>query len=125
MKNSFRSYGVHDGLLGEIWTVIESFDKKPMAAVKPAAPSAPEKRKSEESTETEQPAKKLAIEETEQKATKTKKFDWIESSQLECSRKENNEIKFKKLFKKVRQIICTGNLGLRNDLTKNDIYLRF
>lgn len=99
MHNSFRSYGVHDGLLGEIWTVIESFDKKPAAVVPVIAKpvevkvEAP-KRKADEEAPNEPDAKKQAAE--------VKKFDMIESSKLVCSQREDNEITFKKLFKKVR-----------------------
>jgi len=102
MKNSFRSYGVHDGLLAEIWTVIESFDKKPAQPVKAVAAPTPEKRKAEEVTaESVQPAKKLSVDKTETTSKEQKKFDWIESSKLECGKKDNNEISFKKLFKKL------------------------
>ena len=105
MYNSFRSYGVHDGLLGEIWTVIESFDKKPaQPAAKPTqnvSPPAPiesaNKRKLDE-PEIVESNKKIAISESD---VMENKFDWIESAKTECLKKTNNEIIFKKLFKKV------------------------
>ncbi len=91
MKNSFRSYGVHDGLLGEIWTVIESFDKKPEPA-----PIAQVKRKAEtETIDEEINAKKVAVKVEE------KKFDWVESSKQEIAGRDGKEIALKKLFKKV------------------------
>ncbi len=96
MRNSFRSYGVHDGLLGEVWTVIESFDKK--QPEKKAVEVVGVKRKVDtdevaEVGKAKKVAKKVEVE--------NKKFDWIESSRLEFARKEGREIKFKKLFKKV------------------------
>lgn len=107
MKNSFRSYGVHDGLLNEIWAVIENFDKKPAAkpAVTAPVPVVDEnnndnkKRKldKDESSEEKIVKKKTVCEEVKAPI----KFDWIESSKLECSRKTENEISFKKLFKKI------------------------
>lgn len=98
MKNSFRSFGIHDGLLEEVWNVIDSFtDKKPAPAVQKPLPvnetvaSNDSKRKL---NEVEEP------EESEQ-ASKVAKFDWIESSKTECVKQEDQQIKFKKLFKKI------------------------
>lgn len=109
MYNSFRSYGVHDGLLGEIWTVIESFDKKPAVAPKPNVQKDNEdesinKRKLEEN-ECEEikevSNKKSKSEKIENEKDSCKEFDWIESAKLVCSKNEEKTLKFKKLFKKV------------------------
>jgi len=94
MRNSFRSYGVHDGLLGEVWTVIESFDKK--QPEKKAAEAGVKRKADTDQVAEVGKAKKMAVE-----VENNKKFDWIESSRLEFARKEGREMKFKKLFKKV------------------------
>lgn len=104
MHNSFRSYGVNDGLLGEIWNVIDSFDKKAIQA-------APTKQVIQESlveSETKCSKRKLEdkIEEVDNKKslksenTRTK-FNWIELSKSECLKREENQVLFKKLFKKI------------------------
>lgn len=105
MKNSFRSFGIHDGLLEEVWNVIEAFDKKQAAEQKPVKPA-----------ETTQPAQsndsKRKLNEVEgddleaehsnkKQATESTKFDWIESSKAECAKQDDQQIKFKKLFKKI------------------------
>jgi len=102
MYNSFRSYGVHEGLLGEIWTVIESFDKKPAITPKPPVQKEDEsikKRKldEEELNEPSNKKSKLIVNEKES----NNKFDWIESAKLIVSKNEDKTLSFKKLFKKV------------------------
>jgi len=110
MKNSFRSFGIHDGLLEEVWNVIESFDKKqaPESVQKTIQPppqvteTASSKRKlnevEDESESSEKPNKKAA---QDADTANNSKFNWIESSKLEFAKQDNKQIAFKKLFKKI------------------------
>lgn len=105
MKNSFRSFGIHDGLLEEVWNVIESFDKKQPAVVqKPVQATEPtnnSKRKLNEVAGEEEDADKDSNKKRATESEAGTKFDWIESSKAECAKQEDQQIKFKKLFKKV------------------------
>ena len=124
MKNSFRSYGVNDSILEEIWNVIEEFDK----ATKQQTPQSngtdhtkasngnsinqPLKRKleyedEEEEKKEEPPVKLTAINDTENNENGSK-FDWVNEIKKICSKKDQNQIKFEKLIKKVIKILVTS-----------------
>ena len=105
MRNSFRSFGVYDSLLEEIWTVIESFDKKEATTANNGVNNNNtshqngNKRKLEE-TEAEDVttsvSKKAHAEEDESSG-----FDWLESIKKECLKNENKQIQLEKLIKKL------------------------
>jgi hypothetical protein len=82
-------------MLEEIWSVIESFDKKP--AVIPQ-----QKRKLDE-IEPENIEDKKRSKTIEEIPTQdeTTKFDWLELIKNELNKKENNQISLLKLSKKV------------------------
>jgi cell growth-regulating nucleolar protein len=123
MKNSFRSFGVTDAILEEIWSEIEKFDKK-SAETQPASNGSngvkrkldqTENENGNEDTQNKNNNKKLnkngsnEIEKENSTSNGThndengadNSFDWFESIKSECSKKENNQIKLKKLQKKV------------------------
>lgn len=93
MKNSFRSFGLNDSLLDEIWSVIDSFDK--------AAPNTTNgnvnKRPVEEVTESVETVKKLKPDTESQE-----EFNWFELIKKQCEKDETNrQISYDKLVKKV------------------------
>ena len=99
MKNSFRSYGVYDALLDEIWSVIEAFDN---GANRPAniPQSTGNKRKADDDDdETSFVNKKLTtaqvVDEVEER------FNWLELIRKECQKSENRQCSVEKLIKKV------------------------
>lgn len=96
-RNSFRSYGVNDSLLDEIWTVIEQFDKNDKIE------QIALKRKLDDETVTTQPLKfiKLDVVTSEKCQDETNKFDWIDLIQSELNKKESHQISLAKLAKKV------------------------
>lgn len=93
MRNSFRSYGVTDAMLNEIWTVIEKMDAPPQQQNgKPAQP--PPKRQAEEDVATSD-AKKVKDDDD------AAGFDWLAEIRAECGKKESGQVKLSKLEKKV------------------------
>lgn len=112
MKNSFRSFGVTDAILEEIWSEIEKFDKKPAETQPATNGSNGLKRKLDqnENEDTQNKNKKLNKNETDkengthnnnEENGADDSFDWVELIKSECLKKENNQIKLKKLEKKV------------------------
>lgn len=87
-------------MLEEIWSVIESFDKKP--AVVPQLPQQQQKRKLDEiePENIEDKKRTKTIEEIPTQDERTK-FDWLELIKNELNKKENHQISLLRLSKKV------------------------
>jgi hypothetical protein len=87
-------------MLEEIWSVIESFDKKP--DVVPQLPQQQQKRKLDEiePENIEDKKRTKTIEEIPTQDERTK-FDWLELIKNELNKKENHQISLLKLSKKV------------------------
>lgn len=111
MRNSFRSYGVTDAMLNEIWTVIEKMD----AAQAQPQPQAVQKRPLEK-VEEESVSVTKKVKEDEEAAPE---FDWLAEIRQECAKKDKHEIKLnkleKKIFKKYKK-----SLGTVEDQEDND-----
>jgi len=111
MMNSFRSYGVNESQLNEIWSVIEAFDKKTIISNGGGSNGSIEnqnlKRKLEKSeTIADDSSKHQKIDTnhiTEEAVVESDEnsFDWTRFIKEACCKNPNNEIDFKKLEKKV------------------------
>ena len=125
MRNSFRSYGVDDSQLEEIWSVIEAFDKKtpppppPPPPTTPAAKAAPsesngkrkqgeEEEEETEPTSTNGKAKKSKSDNNinngdvqTKKEEEDEAFDWLEAIKKECLKHTDRQVDFTALQKKV------------------------
>lgn len=120
IRNSFRYLGANDAQIEEIWTIIESFDKKP-AAQSPPTTNGHHQNGSKpigQTVEEEKPPttkRKLdEIENAEEEAViTTAEFDWLEEIKRVCCKKENNEITLekleKKLYKKYKKTMVQSN----------------
>ena len=95
MRNSFRSYGVTDAMLNEIWTVIEKMDA-PTQQSNGAKNTGAQKRPLEVEEPQAGPQKKVKDEESP-----SAEFDWLAEIKQECAKKDSNQIKLNKLEKKV------------------------
>ena len=101
MLNSFRSHGVTESQLEEIWSVIEAFDKKQQQVAPPPQPRA---QSDEMST-----VKKRKLDQVDAdcdspavKSDENTSFDWTLFIKNECCKHPNNEVDLSKLEKKVR-----------------------
>lgn len=112
MMNSFRSYGVNESQLNEIWSVIEVFDKKTTSNNNNGGDIESQnlKRKLdncenniEVSTKQQKVDSSRITEETVVECDENS-FDWTHIIKEECCKHPNNEIDFKKLEKKVRNV---------------------
>ena len=122
MFNSFRSYGVNEAQLDEIWSVIEEFDKQSKQDAAKAAvanSNANQKRKHAEEEESESNKKTKLAEEPEEIA-----FDWATLIKTECCKHPNNEIILKKLEKKVWLFGNTKN-NTRNQNLNSFVFFCF
>ena len=88
-------------MLEEIWSVIESFDKKP--AVVPQLPQQEQQKRKLDEIEPEniEDKKRTKIIEEIPTQDETTKFDWLELIKNELNKKENHQISLLKLSKKV------------------------
>ena len=101
MRNSFRSYGVTDAMLNEIWTVIEKMDapQQQNGANGNTAKNEAQKRPLEEEEVTSSLKK---VKEEQEETTSGAEFDWLAEIRQECAKKDNHQIKLNKLEKKVK-----------------------
>ena len=136
-QNSFRSFGVNESLLNEIWTVIDSFEKNTpkvattttAAAVK-TEPISDLKRKLDDVKN--QPTEKKVKHEDQvdvQCQDETNKFDWVDLIRNELMKKENHQVSLSKLSKKVNtnfkieiNIFCFSFVHLNNNIKSNIYY---
>lgn len=106
IRNSFRYLGANDAQIEEIWTIIESFDKKPAPNTQSSTNSSnghhQNGSKPSQTVEEKPPTTKRKLDEIENaEETATAEFDWLEEIKRVCCKKENNEIPLEKLEKKV------------------------
>lgn len=109
MKNSFRNFGVNDSMLEEIWIVIESFDK--LNKQEPVNPNNTTNNSSQYNStsngikrkleEIQEPIDEIPSEQNQNTANDSQ-FDWITEIKNVCTKNQENQIKFKKLAKKVK-----------------------
>jgi hypothetical protein len=110
MRNSFRSYGINDFQLNEIWSVIDSFEKTNNSII-PDHQSIDANIKRHaiiDEKNNEISNKKLkssdAMLECEKEINLDNEFDWFLLIKNECQKNEKNLIKKQKLQKKVKMI---------------------
>ena len=111
MMNSFRSYGVNESQLNEIWSVIEEFDKK-TANNGNNNENQTLKRKIETIDTTIVPqlkqqkldSNRITEAAVVDESDENNSFDWTRLIKDECCKHSNNEIDFKKLEKKVSKL---------------------
>jgi hypothetical protein len=112
VRNSFKSFGFNDQVLEEVWKIIESFS----TALKPQPQQQQQKekqnvnftngskREAEDDHSNENDIKKVKLEEEvnvcESQDTHDK-FDWIDMIKLTLAKSDNNEISYRKLYKKL------------------------
>ncbi len=133
MMNSFRSYGVNESQLNEIWSVIEVFDKKtanPNNNNGGDIESQNLKRKLDNSQNNiEVPAKQQKVDSTritEETIAECDEnsFDWTHIIKEECCKHPNNEIDYKKLEKKVRNVYFLKAENEKSVTTFSKYFLR-
>lgn len=95
VRNSFRYMSASDAQIEEIWSVIESFDKKPPP--QPPQPPKPTQPAQPAQSNIETPQKRKLDERIEEET----EFDWLNEIKRLCCKKERNEMPLEKLEKKV------------------------
>jgi hypothetical protein len=112
MRNSFRSYGINDSQLDEIWSVIDSFkDTNTMdkGSIMIDNHSNGLKRDINDESSNQSCNKKFKLSDDKTDCTideviTNDEFDWFSLIKNECAKKEVNLIKKLKLEKKVKII---------------------
>jgi hypothetical protein len=123
MRNSFRSYGINDSQLDEIWSVIDAFDKKNAITNGSMIPNPQNNNnfKSDVLDESynEKYGKKLQFSDegniVEEKINSNNEFDWFYLIKNECEKSNEKLIRKQKLQKKVK--IIALNLNVKINLT--------